>query len=108
MAAFSDHGLSHVADCYGRAVRALPEDSGSGPSTHMAAHDLLSFSRGLDALFWPLWTPGTSAQTYIHTGKTLIHIKIAKSNQRFLTNRHTRYTSHREQTIRIYSLHCSR
>ena len=52
-----------------RALAALPEDPGSAPSTYMAAHNCYSSSRGY----------GTLTQTYIHAGKTPMHIKVNKS-----------------------------
>jgi hypothetical protein len=58
-----------------RALAALSEVLSSVPSTHVAAHNCNSSSRGSDPLFW---SPGDQAHmwfTDIHTGKTLIHIK---------------------------------
>lgn len=40
--------------------------------THMAAHDLLQFPRGSDALSWPQWAPGTQ-YTYVHRQNTHAH-----------------------------------
>lgn len=55
-------------------IRAPPVDPGSIPSTCIEAHTGCNFSsRGFVALCWPLlytWHVN-SAQTYIHTDKTL-------------------------------------
>ena len=47
-------------------LRALPEDLGSIPSTHMTAHNFNSSPRRFSILFWPLDIGHASGtQTYI-------------------------------------------
>lgn len=75
MAAFSDHGLGHVADCYVRARTALPEDESSGPTPTRLLTTFCNFPEDL------MPSPGLSGHqahsTQMYTGKTLIHIKIS-------------------------------
>lgn len=52
---------------------ALAEDSGSGLSTHVIAHNhhcLYLCGRVPDALFWPLRAPPSTWCTYIHSAHT--------------------------------------
>jgi hypothetical protein len=61
---------------------ALPDDTGSIPSTHMLAYNYYNSSpRVPDTLFWPLWAPGMYvAHRHIktHKLKIFLHIKTIK------------------------------
>jgi hypothetical protein len=57
-----------MAQCL-RALAALPEDLGSIPSTHMAAHNCLQLqSWESNAFFWP---PGAPDKQMVHITYTL-------------------------------------
>jgi hypothetical protein len=65
------------------ALAAFPEDLGSIPSTHMAAHNCNSSSRGFDALFWPMKALRASdarTHTYTHT-HTHTHTEMQAKHQ---------------------------
>lgn len=57
-----------------RTLIALPEDSGSVPTIHMAAA-FNSSSREPGALFWPLYAPGMHTVQGVHMAQTPIHIR---------------------------------
>ena len=56
-------------------LRRLPEDLGSIPSTHGAAHNCPSSSRGNATLSWPSTSTACTWCTDMHEGKSPIHIK---------------------------------